>query len=204
VQIIQSLETKNFLQKLSQKNNLSNNDKISSVRKTIFDVQKNGDDELIKICNQFDKANFQNSNDFVVSEAEISQARKNVNLNLLEALKISYNRIFSYHQKQLPQDFSYTDKEGVKLGNIWKAIDSVGVYVPGGTANYPSSVLMGAVPAIVAGVENISITVPSHEGEISDAVLVAADLCGIKKIYKVGGAGAIAALAFGTQKVQQS
>jgi len=201
MQIIQGSEIKNFLLEISNKNNLFNNDKISTVRNIINNVKENKNAEIIKICNKFDGANFQKDEDLLVSEAEITQAKNNIDPKLLEALKISYDRITAYHQKQLPQDFAYIDKLGVKLGNIWKPLDSVGVYVPGGTANYPSSVLMGAIAAIVAGVKNISITVPSNNGKVAQAVLVAADLCNIKKIYKVGGAAAIAALAFGTENI---
>ena len=154
---------KDFLKDLSDRNNLFENSKIPIVRQIIADVQKNGDVAIIESCNKFDGANFCNSQDFLVSQQEISEAKNNIKPQLLQALKLAYERIFSYHQKQLPQDL-YHHHQNVELGNVWKAIDSVGVYVPGGTANYPSSVLMGAVPAIVAGVKNICITVPSNKG----------------------------------------
>jgi histidinol dehydrogenase len=103
-----------------------------------------------------------------------------------------------YHKKQLPQDFSFEDSIGNSLGNIWKSIEKIAIYVPGGTASYSSSVLMNAVPAIAAGCKDIVMTTPSSKGKIDDAVLVAAQICGITTIYKTGGAAAIAGLAFGT------
>ncbi|MBM5782696.1 MAG: histidinol dehydrogenase, partial [Pelagibacterales bacterium] len=114
-----------------------------------------------------------------------------------------FKRIKLYHTKQLPKDFTFTDSSGTKLGNLWRNIESIGIYVPGGSASYPSSVLMSAIPALVAKVQDISICVPSTSGKINDAVLYAAKICGIKKIYKIGGAQAIAALAYGTKTISK-
>ena len=114
-----------------------------------------------------------------------------------------FARVFEYHQKQLPQNFSYQDAIGNSLGNIWQAIEKVAIYVPGGTATYPSSVLMNAVPAIVAGCKDIAMVTPSIKGKINDAVLVAAEICGIKTVYKTGGAAAIAGLALGTKTISK-
>lgn len=186
--------------------NLSkNNDEaiFLSTKKIIEETKKNGDHALIQYSNQFDKTNFTKSQDFVVSEKEISDALKNIDKTVYAALKTAYKRIYSYHKKQLPKDFLYKDKEGVELGNIWRALDSVGVYAPGGSASYPSSVLMSAVPAIVCGVKNISLAVPSTAGKLNDAVLVAAKICGIKKIYKIGGAQAITAFCYGTSTIKK-
>ncbi len=173
------------------------------VEKIIAETKKSGDATLIKLSNQFDKTSFKKSADFVVSAKEISDAEKKVSAAVKSALKQAFERIKSYHKKQLPTDFRYVDKAGVELGNLWHAIDSIGIYTPGGTASYPSSVLMSAVPALVAGVKNISMCVPTDGGKINPAVLVAAKICGIKKIYKVGGAQAIAALAYGTQTIDK-
>ncbi len=172
-----------------------------TVEEIIYDVRKNGDKALISYSNEFDKTHFKKTDDFFVSEKELAVAEKNLHPEVKNALKMAYSRIKNYHQKQLPADFNFKDDQGVELGNIWRAIDSIGIYTPGGTASYPSSVLMSAVPAIVAGVSNISMCVPANAGEINPAVLFAAKICGIKKIYKIGGAQAIAALAFGTKTV---
>lgn len=174
-----------------------------NTKKIIEDTKNKGDAALIEYSNKFDKTNFAKAGDFIVSESELNLAVKNIDKEVYEALKTAYKRIYSYHKKQLPKDFLYKDKEGVELGNLWRNIESIGVYAPGGLASYPSSVLMSAVPAIVAGVKNISLCVPSSAGKLNDAVLVAAKICGIKKIYKVGGAQAIAALCYGTKTIKK-
>ncbi len=172
-----------------------------AVAKIIASVKKNGDKTVLELCNQFDQANFKVASDLLVSKKEFLQARKNLDKNIVLALENAYQRVFEYHQKQLPQDFSYQDSIGNTLGNIWQAIEKVAIYVPGGTATYPSSVIMNAVPAIVAGCKNIVMATPSLQGKISDAVLVAAEICGINTIYKTGGAAAIAGLALGTPAI---
>lgn len=173
------------------------------VKKIISEVKKDGDKALISYSNKFDKTSFKTSKDLLISEKEISNSEKLLDKKLRDALKLAFRRIKAYHKKQLPKDFDFTDEIGVKLGNHWRAIDSIGVYVPGGTASYPSSVLMSAVPALVAGVKEIVICAPSSAGEINPAILFAAKLCGIKKIYKIGGAQAIAALAYGTKTIRK-
>jgi len=177
------------------------------VEKTVLEiiktVRKKNDAALISYCNKFDKTKFKKAGDLLVSAAEISAAEKSLPREIKDALKLSFARIKAYHEKQLPKDFSFKDEIGVTLGNHWRAIDSIGVYVPGGTASYPSSVLMSAVPAMVAGVKNISICAPTSAGKINPAVLYAAKICGIKTIYKIGGAQAVAALAYGTNVVEK-
>jgi len=197
---LQGLEKSRFYQFITQLQK-DDSDITDKIEKIITQTKKSGDKALIKLSNQFDKTNFKKSADFIVSENEINAAENLVSADVKAALKKAFKRIKSYHEKQLPQDFQYTDKEGVELGNLWRAIESVGVYTPGGSASYPSSVLMSSIPAIVAGVKNISMCVPTSGGEINPAVLVAAKICGIKKIYKVGGAQAIAALAYGTKTI---
>jgi histidinol dehydrogenase len=176
-------------------------DVTKTVSEIISDVKKNGDKALINYSNKFDKAAFKKADDFLVNEKEIDDAEKLLSKEVKSGLKLAFDRIKNYHQKQLPKDFHFKDSIGVELGNLWRAIDSVGVYVPGGTASYPSSVLMSAVPALVAGVDKISICAPTSGQKINPAVLFAAKLCGVKKIYKIGGAQAIAALAFGTKTI---
>jgi histidinol dehydrogenase len=185
---------------------LQNNSKINlktekAVKKIISQIRKNGDDAVIELCNQFDNANFKNPDDFLANQKEINLAKNNLDKNTIKALEIAFKRVFDYHQKQLPQDFFYQDAIGNELGNVWQAIEKVAIYVPGGTATYPSSVIMNSVPAIVAGCTNISMATPSARGRVSDVVLMAAEICGIKKIYKVGGAVAIASLALGTKTI---
>ncbi len=174
---------------------------VKQVEKIIATTKKDGDKALINYSNQFDNTQFSKAQDFVASKKEIDAAIKNIAPKTLTALKMAYARIMAYHKKQLPKDFLYTDKAGVTLGNSWRAIESIGVYAPGGTASYPSSVLMSAVPAIAAGVSKIKLCAPSESGKLNDAVLVAAHICGIKEIYKIGGAQAIAALAHGTKTI---
>ncbi len=191
---------KNFRDFLFQANSFDDN-VFNSVRGIVNDVQKNGDQALINLCNKFDGCSFGQSEDLLVSEGEIDRAQQNLDPRLKAAIENSYQRVKSYHQKQLPNNFRYQDEIGVELGNLWRAVSRVGVYVPGGTATYPSSVIMSAVPAIVAGVKNIAIFSPSNNGKVDDAVLYAAKICGITEIYKVGGAQAVAAMALGTKSI---
>ncbi len=191
------------LAKIINQNNQSQAKQEKIVSKIISQVKKNGDQEIINLCNQFDKTNFQNPNDFLVKKSEINAAKNNLDQEVIKALELSFKRVSLYHQKQLPQDFFFQDDLGNNLGNIWKNIEKVAIYVPGGTATYPSSVIMNAAPAIVAGCQNITMTTPSNGGKINDTVLMAAEICGIKNIYKIGGAAAIAGLAFGTKTIDK-
>ena len=203
---IVSSNDSSFKEKLSQivKNNQKIDKKLDDDVSSIIESVKNeGDDFIIKICNKFDGSDFKNANDLLVSKKEIDNATKDIDQEVFAALKLAYQRIKSYHERQLPQDFEYKDKIGVKLGNRWQAIESVCVYAPGGTAIYPSSVLMSAIPAIVAGVQNIIATIPSKNGKIDNSVLAACKICGIEKIYKIGGAAAIAAFAHGTKTINK-
>ncbi len=193
-------EKSNFYKFLTQAQN-SDLDVTQIVSEIIATTRKNGDKALISYSNKFDKAAFKKAEDLLVSEKEINAAEKLVAKEVKDALKLAFTRIKNYHKKQLPKDFRFKDDAGVELGNLWRAIDSIGVYVPGGTASYPSSVLMSAVPALVSGVREISICAPTSKGKINPVVLFAAKLCGVKKIYKIGGAQAIAALAIGTKTV---
>ncbi len=174
-----------------------------AVDKIISEVKKSGDKAIIALCNKFDKTNFKKAEDLLVSKKEFNEAHKNLDKNVVKALELAFARIFEYHQKQLPKNFSYCDSIGNTLDNIWQPIEKIAIYVPGGTASYASSVLMNAVPAIVAGCKNIVMATPSNAKKINDAVLVAAEICGIKTIYKTGGAAAIAGLALGTKTIAQ-
>ena len=191
------------LEKIIQQNQaeIEDNNLATKVADIIFDVKKNGDDALIKIANKFDGANFKKAADLLVPLQEIKDAKNKINKDLLAALTLSKKRIYEYHLHQKPKDFFYKDEIGIGLGNIWKAIEKIGIYAPGGAALYPSSILMSAVPALVAGVKNIILTTPAQNGKIAPVILAAANLCGIKTIYKIGGASAIAALALGTKTI---
>jgi histidinol dehydrogenase len=132
----------------------------------------------------------------------VKVAVANCSAETLAALEVARDRIAEHHQRQLPENGRYTDALGVELGHRWTAVESAGLYVPGGLASYPSSVLMNAVPAKVAGVPRVVMVVPSPRGELNPLVLAAAHLAGVEEIYRVGGAQAIAALAFGTQTIK--
>ncbi|MER8565960.1 histidinol dehydrogenase [Mesorhizobium sp. M0924] len=173
----------------------------TAVRAIIARVRAEGDAALVDYTLKFDKADL-NSLGIAVSKDDIAQAYKDADPQTVEALKFARDRIRSHHGRQMPKDDRYTDAVGVELGSRWTAIEAVGLYVPGGTASYPSSVLMNAVPARVAGVERIVIVVPAPGGIINPLVLVAADLAGVSEIYRVGGAQAIAALAYGTETIR--
>jgi len=199
---LSGLEKSSFYKFLSTSQK-SDSDVTSAVSSIIEKVKKTGDKALISYSNKFDKTSFKKAQDLCVSQKEIADSEKLTSKEVKEALKLAFARIKNYHEKQLPKDFKFKDETGVELGNIWRTIDPIGIYVPGGTASYPSSVLMSAVPAIVAGVKEISMCAPTSAGKINPAVLFAAKICGIKKIYKIGGAQAIAALTYGTETVKK-
>lgn len=170
------------------------------VRDIIDDVRKRGDEALAHYSLKFDGVDFSKVSMKVTAE-EIDTAMAAVDPAVLDALKLAAHRIEKHHARQMPKDDIYEDDIGVGLGSRWTAIEAVGLYVPGGTASYPSSVLMNAVPAKVAGVERIVMVVPASGGAINPAVLVAARIAGVEEIYRIGGAQAVAALAYGTQQI---
>ncbi len=173
----------------------------AAVRDIIARVRAEGDAALIDYSRRFDRVDLENVG-IAVSKDEIANAYDGADARTIEALKFARDRIRAHHERQLPKDDRYTDAAGVELGWRWTAIEAVGLYVPGGTASYPSSVLMNAIPAKVAGVERIAICVPASGGAIPPLVLVAADIAGVSEIYRVGGAQAIAALAYGTGTIR--
>ena len=170
----------------------------------ILDLVKTaGDDALIELTYKFDKVQLTKES-LKVSVEEINKAYTLVDDSLVNVIKKAYNKIFEYHQKQKQYSWFDTDAFGTMLGQKITALERVGVYVPGGTAVYPSSVLMNIIPALVAGVSEIVMTTPiQKDGSLNPATLVAADICGIKNIFKVGGAQAIGALAYGTELIQK-
>ena len=171
------------------------------VRAIIARVRAEGDAALVDYSKKFGDADLA-ALGIAVSKDDIAAAYAAADAEAVAALTFARDRIAAHHQRQRPADDRYTDPIGVELGSRWTAIEAVGLYVPGGTASYPSSVLMSAVPAKVAGVDRVVISVPAPKGEINPLVLVAADLAGVSEIYRVGGAQAIAALAYGTETIR--
>src|SRR5712671_5723045 len=171
-----------------------------ATRAIVDDVAARGDAALIEATKKFDRLEVAASG-LRVTSAEVEAATKACDAKTLDALKFARDRIELFHRRQLPKDERFTDALGVELGWRWSAIDAVGLYVPGGTAAYPSSVLMNAVPARVAGVARVVMVVPSPDGKLNPLVLAAADLGGVSEIYRVGGAQAVAALAYGTATI---
>jgi histidinol dehydrogenase len=170
------------------------------VRDIISAVRARGDEALIECSERFDRVKL-TAGTFRVSRDEIDEAVAATAPSLLASLRTAAERIEIYHRRQLPEDARFTDDTGAQLGWRWRPLESVGLYVPGGTASYPSSVLMNAVPARVAGVARIVMVTPASGGKINPLTLVAARLAGVEEIYRIGGAQAVAALAYGTETI---
>ncbi len=173
----------------------------AAVADIIADVRARGDAALHAWTDKLDRFDSRAAG-LRVSEAEIDAAVAEVKPEVMEALKLARDRIDSHHARQKPRDDRYTDAIGVELGSRWTAVEAVGLYVPGGTASYPSSVLMNAVPAKVAGVDRLVMVVPTPGGAVNPLVLAAARLAGVDEVYRVGGAQAVAALAYGTDTIR--
>ena len=172
----------------------------AAVAAIVADVRARGDAAVIDYTARFDRLAL-TAETMRVPQAEIDAALAATDAETLEALTLARDRIASHHARQLPKDDIYRDALGVTLGSRWTAVEAAGLYVPGGTAAYPSSVLMNAVPAKVAGVERLVMVVPAPDGVLNPLVLAAAGLAGITEIYRIGGAQAVAALAYGTATI---
>lgn len=166
-------------------------------------MQQRGDEAVIEYTNRFDGMQVQKMAELVLSQEDLKNAFERISPEIQTALQTAAARVESYHQRQKMQSWSYTDEDGTLLGQQITPLDRVGIYVPGGKAAYPSSVIMNAMPAHVAGVPEIIMVVPTPKGERNDIVLAAAYVAGVTKVFTIGGAQAIAALAFGTQTVPQ-
>jgi histidinol dehydrogenase len=175
-------------------------DVAAAVRGIVADVRVRGDAALIELTNKFDHANVTAAT-LRLTQGEIDAAEAQCSPAMLNALGVAAARIEAYHRRQIPKDETFTDDVGTELGWRWTALDSVGLYVPGGTAAYPSSVLMNAIPARVAGVARVVMVTPASGGTINPLVLAAAKRAGVREIYRVGGAQAVAALAYGTAMI---
>ncbi|MCY4004858.1 MAG: histidinol dehydrogenase [Rhodospirillales bacterium] len=171
-----------------------------TVREIVATVRERGDDALLELTRKFDRFPIDRES-IRVDAASMAEARAACGNEALDALAHAAERIRAYHARHIPEDTSYQDESGVTLGEYWTPVEAVGLYVPGGTASYPSSVLMNAIPAQVAGVPRLVATVPHPDGQVLPLVLAAAELAGIREIYRVGGAQAVAALSFGTDTI---
>ncbi|MEI4262072.1 histidinol dehydrogenase [Roseovarius sp. D0-M9] len=171
-----------------------------TVAAIISDVRARGDAAVIELTERFDRIAL-TPQTMRLSADEVADAAGQVTHDVRRALEIAADRIRAYHQRQMPQDDSWTDAAGATLGWRWTPVDAAGLYVPGGIATYPSSVLMNAIPAKVAGVGRLAMVVPTPDGALNPAVLAAAQIAGVDEIYRIGGAQAIAALAYGTRTV---
>jgi histidinol dehydrogenase len=172
------------------------------VQEIIAKVRRDGDAAVIDYTNRFDRVQIGLSG-LCIGEAEIAAALAEIPAELHDALKLAAIRIEAFHRAQLPQNLEFTDAVGATLGLRWGPLDAVGIYVPGGKASYPSSVLMNAIPAKVAGVPRIAMCVPAPDGVLNPLVLAAAHLAGVTEIYRTGGAQAVAALAYGTAIIEK-
>ena len=175
---------------------------IIAVSKIIKNVKKNGDKAVLKYEKKFSKIK-KSSNKVFFSNSEINSISKKTDKKIKRAIDLAFNRIKKFHLKQKFSSFKFKDKYNNELSYKYSSIEKVGVYVPGGTASYPSTVLMNCIPAIVAGVKNIYLTTPALDSKFNPAIVYAAKKCGVKKIYKTGGAQSIAAFAYGTKNFEK-
>jgi histidinol dehydrogenase len=171
-----------------------------TVAAILADVRARGDAALIDYTERFDRLRLA-PGELRISAAELAAAEAACSAETLAALRLAAKRISDFHRRQKPEDLSYEDATGMRLGHRWTALAAAGLYVPGGTAAYPSSVLMNALPAQVAGVERLVMVVPTPDGHVNPLVLAAARIAGLEEIYRVGGAQAVAALAYGTETI---
>jgi len=182
-----------------QRDTLANVD--ADVAAILAEVAKRGDDAVIEYSKRFDRIELTPVT-MRVGAAEVADAVRACSPETIAALRQASERIDDYHRRQMPENFDYVDAIGVKLGSRWRPVEAAGLYVPGGTAAYPSSVLMNAIPAKVAGVDRLVMVVPTPDGKTNPLVLAAASLCGIEEIWRIGGAQAIGALAYGTATIR--
>lgn len=198
-----SKEGKEYIRFLKERAEDVQKDANVVVNKILEDVRTKGDNAIIEYTQKFD-SKFITSANLIVSEDEIKNAYKMVDQDFLDAITMAKQNVVEFHKKQVRNPWSMKKYKGIILGQTVRGLESVGIYVPGGTAAYPSTVIMNAIPAKVAGVKNLVMVTPStKDGSINPHILVAADIAGVDKIYKVGGAQAIAGLAFGTETISK-
>jgi histidinol dehydrogenase len=197
---------KNFIKKLKtilERRKVKESNNSILVKKIIRDIKKNKDNSLIKFEKKFSKIKNLNKGKIKFKKKEIESIIKKLDTRTKKSIDLAFQRIYNFHKKQKYQSFKIKDKYNNHFSYISSPIDKVGVYVPGGTANYPSSVLMNCIPALVAGVKEIYMTTPAMNKFYNPAVIYAAQKCGVKEIYKIGGSQAIAAMTYGTKTVQK-
>ncbi len=192
---------KSNFDELLQRGNMDIEGVTSIVSGLLSEIKSGGDDALISQIAKFDRWTPSNSSELLVSTDDMAKAYESIDSDLRDALHLAYDRIESYHQKLMPKSWIDFEKNGSMLGQKVTPVDIAGLYIPGGKAAYPSSLLMNAIPAIVAGVEEIVVCTPTPDDEINELLLAACHLCKVTKVYKVGGASAIGAMAYGTQTV---
>jgi len=180
----------------------SEDDVARDVELILADVRNRGDAALVEMTARFDRHQLSAEDDWRIGPEACAQAYAALAPELREALDLASARIRTYHEAQKPEDRDYVDGAGVRLGAVWRAVDAAGLYVPGGRAAYPSSLLMNALPAKVAGVERLVVVTPTPGGTVNPLVLAAAHIAGVDEIWRVGGAQAIGALAYGTQRIK--
>lgn len=166
------------------------------------DVRARGDEALIELTRKFDQHELASEADWQIDAATCREAFDNLTPDLRAALELAAKRIRAFHEGQKPANRDETDKHGVRMGARWGAVDAAGLYVPGGRAAYPSSLLMNAIPAKVAGVERLVVVTPSPKGQVNPLVLAAAHLAGVDEVWRIGGAQAVGALAYGTERIK--
>lgn len=195
-----------FDQQLSQLlafETVNDKDLLITVDSIINDVRLHGDDAVLALTQKFDAHPAKTMNELVITAEALEQAYINLDDDIKDALEVAATRVKNFHQRQVQETWEYTDDLGNRLGQKVTPLDRVGIYVPGGLASYPSSVLMNAIPAKVAGVEEVIMVVPAPKGELNPLVLAAAYLSGVDKVFTIGGAQAVAALAYGTDSIPQ-
>ncbi|MFW5990124.1 MAG: histidinol dehydrogenase [Campylobacterales bacterium] len=192
-----------FFAELLQRGSSDMEDASEIVKKTIANVRKDGDRALVEDVKRFDRWEPSAFASLRITSEEIDEAYENLDISTKEALELAFRRIESYHRKQLPKSWFDYEVNGTILGQKVTAVDRAGLYIPGGKAAYPSSLLMNAIPAIVAGVNEIVVCTPTPQNAPNELLLAACKICNIKEIYKVGGASAVAALAYGTESIKK-
>ena len=181
----------------------SDPDVARDVAAIIADVRERGDAAVAEYTQKFDGFD-PASLDLEIAKEQCCMALDGLDADLREALALAASRIRAFHEKQKPQDSETTDAAGIRMGSRWSPVETAGLYVPGGRAAYPSSLLMNAIPALVAGVENIVMVTPTPGGEINPLILAAAEIAGVQRIFRIGGAQAVAALAYGTETIPRA
>lgn len=181
----------------------SDADVALQVSDILREVKARGDSALVEYSMRFDGHVLKDDDDWIITSERCKQAYNAIEPSIRDALELAADRIRSYHQDQLPADRDYTDNVGVRQGALWRPVDAAGLYVPGGRAAYPSSLLMNAIPARVAGVERLVVATPTPKGESNPLVLAAAHIAGVDEMWRIGGAQAIGALAYGTDRIRR-